>query len=751
MPQSGLSHLAATLRRLSGMPPREIAHRVRERVRSEAERRGLAEHAEAPRNFKSYLTSHAARRFYRGAVEPVGELARSAFPHWLERAVEEADQLCGHRVELLNLGPVGLGPEIDWHRDPVTGYIWPRRFWADYRLEGGPAGVDPKVIHELNRQQHLPRLAKAYRWTGDERYAAEAVAQLLGWIGQNPPGEGINWQSSLEIAIRCVSWIWALVLLLPSKALDEASAQRIGDSLFAQVDHVYRYTSRYSSPNTHLIGEAAALFIAGIVFQDQERCGSWLVAGAGLLQREASRQIFDDGVYGELSTYYHCYALDFYLQALILARQNGIGFSRATRTRLDSMLRFLMHVTRPDGSLPLLGDDDGGRALALHQRTYHSFRDALSSGAVLLGRGDFKQQSGEFAEETAWLLGPQSWNAYRCLRGEDPAQHSLYCANAGYSIERSGWGSSDNHLVFDCGGLGMLTGAHAHADSLSVVLYGGGRELLVDPGTFVYNGTPEWRSRFRSTPAHNTVSIDGRDQAAMEGSFHWTAKMGSHAERRTGNGVSYIEARHDGYGPDVTHRRRVLQTPHGYWILLDNFAGRDAHDLRFHFHFGPDVDSSTFEHRTALTEVWSEHARFSLAVCASAAVEPQLVDGWASSGYGEKHPAQALEILVSAALPASAMTFLSCTGVRPAVRQLEMAGRHSVGCSYEHGCFRDIAVLCEPDSEIEIEGFRVRGEFFWFSLRDGVLVKSLSIGAASPHHGDQNVLEEAPCAVFAAS
>ena len=174
--------------------------------------------------------------------------------------MNDAERLCLHEVVLLGYGPLELGREIDWHRDPVTGQIWEQRFWADYRPLHDGEGRDSKIIHELNRHQHLPRLAKAYLLTGDERYASEAVAQLNSWIDQNPPGRGINWQSSLEIAIRTISWLWTIFLLLPSKAFDEASAQRIGDSLFAQLEHVQRYTSVFTSPNTHLIGEAAALY-----------------------------------------------------------------------------------------------------------------------------------------------------------------------------------------------------------------------------------------------------------------------------------------------------------------------------------------------------------------------------------------------------------------------------------------------------------------------------------------------------------
>ena len=389
---------------------------------SELDRIGVGIGAPAARRlrlpFKNYLAGAPARRFYCSHRENLRPFIQKNFPQWIDRAVDEAERLCRHEVTLLGYGPVELGREIDWHRDPVTGQVWERRFWADYRPEHDSAGRDPKIIHELNRHQHLPRLAKAYLLTGDERYAGEAVAQLNSWIDQNPPGLGINWQSSLEIGIRAISWLWTIFPLLPSRSFDEASAQRIGDSLFAQLEHVHRYTSVFSSPNTHLIGEAAALFIAGLVFRDRKRPAVWLRRAAALLTEAAEKQVLDDGVYGELSSCYHCYALDFYLQAIVLAEQNEFHFPEPVPHKVRGMLQFLMHLTRPDGTIPLLGDDDGGRALALDKRNYRSFQDGLCLGAVLFRRGDFKHQAGAFCEEALWLLGEDAWEIYRQLESQ---------------------------------------------------------------------------------------------------------------------------------------------------------------------------------------------------------------------------------------------------------------------------------------------------------------------------------------------
>jgi hypothetical protein len=76
--------------------------------------------------------------------------------------------------------------------------------------------------------------------------------------------------------------------------------------LFAQLDQIYRYPSVYSSPNTHLIGEAAALFIAGVLFRELPRSVHWREFASKVLIGEMQRQVSGDGVYCELSSYYHC-------------------------------------------------------------------------------------------------------------------------------------------------------------------------------------------------------------------------------------------------------------------------------------------------------------------------------------------------------------------------------------------------------------------------------------------------------------
>jgi hypothetical protein len=744
--------------RLRSMDSDELWHRVRQRWQIEMDRvrfhsplarredpalRSLLENHSL--SMKSLLQAGPAQRFYAAAAarqrERMAGFVTHHFPEWLKRTIQEAERLCAHQIDLLGLRGVKLDPKIDWMRDPVSGYQWPRRFWANYDL-GNTRSCDSKVVHELNRHQHLPRLAKAFFLTGDERYAREAIAQIESWIDQNPPGCGINWQSSLEIAIRAISWMWTVFLLLSSHSLDENAARRIAGSLFRQLEHVYRYPSTYTSPNTHLIGEAAALFMGGLVFSEHPLANQWRSFGAATLVNEMARQVSSEGVYREASSYYHCYTTDFYVQTLSLARANRFQFPDWMWRRVSQMLEYVLHLSRPDGSLPLVGDDDGGRALAFSRSDYSSYRDGLSCGAVLFGRSDFKYAAHSFCEETLWLLGQDSFNVFESLNGRPSnALHRFY-PESGCFIQRSDPGPAASHLVFDCGNLGMLSGGHGHADALSFTLFAQGTELLIDPGTSVYNCAPQWRDYFRSTRAHNTVVVDGCDQSTPAGTFSWKHKAGSRLlDSRNLPGVDYIDGEHDGYAldRDIVHRRRLLFVRPDYWIVLDQLEGRGQHTFDFLHHFAPGAQLFVLgdESRGDVDcRVLCGPASLHLYMYASAPVRTEAVcgqvdpiQGWASSRYGQRQSSPMLSASVESAAPVSMMTFLTPTSDPSDSRRLGGLGANVIAASLRDRENDDVCVFSPESQEVHVQDYAMRGELFWLRTQEGLLRQVIAINA----------------------
>ena len=68
-------------------------------------------------------------------------------------------------------------------------------------------------------------------------------------------------------------------------------------------------------------------------------------------------------------------------------------------------------------------------------------------------------------------------------------------------------------MTVRCGEIGQNgNGGHAHNDQLSITLRIDGKDIIVDPGTYLYTPLPERRNAFRSTTAHFTVQKDGAEQ-----------------------------------------------------------------------------------------------------------------------------------------------------------------------------------------------------------------------------------------------
>lgn len=757
----------STLTRLRSMPAREIGYRLRERLQIEAERIRLhlapghtldtGSHPEAYCRGSLALAFDA--RFYISPSDRVTirRFVEDHFPEWLEKATTEAEDLCRHRMELLGYEPVELGPKIQWHRDPITGTEWPRRFWADYDPVHDTSCGDPKLVHELNRHQHLPRLGKAFFLTGDERFAGEAIAQMLDWIEQNPVGTGINWQSSLEISIRALSWLWTICFVVDADSLTEKAAKCICSSLVEQMRHVYHYPSIYSSPNTHLIGEAAVLFItghllSGTTLAEDGEAARWRDFGFETLTREIEHQVLEDGTHCELSAYYHCYAADFFLQAMLLVRGSRFDFPKESWSAIEKMLEFVMSISSPDGTIPQLGDDDGGRTLALDQRNYRSYLDGLSIGSVVFGRADFKRQARRFHEEAYWLLGRGEWLAWLKVPSTAPSERGRTFSDAGYIVQRSGWESTDSHLVFDCGGLGLPTGGHGHADALSVVMSANGRPTLVDPGTLLYNGAPEWRNFFRSTRAHNTVVVDGQDQSQTGGTFQWQSRATTRQCRQFASGnLEYVEAEHYGYErltQPVTHKRRVLYSHPGYWVIVDELTGQGTHNFDFLYHFSPYVGLAVSAPSGAPVQVYGDDVQLFLdartALNARFVVgEEAPIQGWMSPQYGAIRPAQALCASVECGVPLQAATVIA-TSANTIIRREEIPGC-ALSYSITTGSDKDLIIV--PDGQsVQTSGLQLRGELFWLRTRRGLPKQLLGIGVEQIIHNavNEKVLFDAP-------
>jgi len=570
---------------------------------------------------------------------------RDRWPQSESQLVERADAIVDGKFDLLGFRSISFGDPIDWHLEPISGKRVPVVHWSRLDFLDVDVAGDKKIIWELNRHQYFSTLGQAYWLTGDERYATTFTEHLESWMDANPPKLGINWASSLEVAFRSISWLWGFYFFKSSSSLTAETFERAWKFLYLNARHLESYLSTYFSPNTHLTGEALGLFFLGTLLPEFKEAKRWRELGSRILIEQLPAHVKGDGVYFEQSSYYHRYTADFYLHFLLLSRANNFALPSQVEESLVKLLDHLMYITRPDGTTPLFGDDDGGRLTMLDDRATDDFRGTLAVGSVVFNRGDYKFVAENAAETLLWLMGVNGLGRFDCLAAAQPAQTSKAFVDGGYFVMRDGWTDNANYLLFDCGPHGSLNCGHAHADALSFDLASNGRTTLTDPGTYTYTGSKEFRDWFRSSHAHNTVTVDDESSSVPNGPFSWRTKARCSLLRWISEErFDFVSGEHDGFlrlPSPVILRREVLFLKRDYWIIRDVLDSSNQHrlDVRFHYDCQPDAQST-------------------LAIHCFGAGESVEEEAFVSHCYGQKQPAKVIRFSATFEAGGDVVTFL---------------------------------------------------------------------------------------------
>ena len=553
---------------------------------------------EWPHTCDESIAADVIRRLHEGqsrcVINPrlasvVREQILRRFPDASADAAMRGDRLLAGQHDLLGYRGLKIS---DWHSDPVHHRRAPLVCWADVPYLDPSIG-DHKIIWELNRHQYFLQLGRAYWLTGDPRYAHGIVDQVDSWLEANPPLTGINWASMLEIGFRTISWTMAIHFLAGTADVRFPSGRCLA-ALERQLKHLEEHLSYYFSPNTHLTGEALALYVVGHAFPELDSSGRWIETGRRILLREIDRQILRDGGHVERSMHYQRYTLDFYLLALLTARRAGdVHAEHAFGDAAGRLADFTYGIADDKGCLPLIGDDDGGMLWPVTGRDCVDVRDSLATAAVVLNRPHLARWG--LQEEIFWMATREAIafvNHEKEVGDSRPdfGPGSQTFPDTGYVVMRS----ADDHAVLDAGAHGYMNGGHAHADALSLTLSIGGRPLLIDPGTATYTMDSQLRNRMRGSVNHNTVCLDGSPQSIPADPFHWATAADAHLHAsRHSACFDWAEATHEGYAP-VQHRRSVIRADGSGWLVVDEIRGTacgddsDAiHSAATHWHFHP--------------------------------------------------------------------------------------------------------------------------------------------------------------------
>jgi hypothetical protein len=615
----GMERVLWYVNRLRCMTPAEIRHRMLRAFAMRAERWGL-------------VGSQAI---------PAPDLAR-AFRPWIHVPVKVA----------------ALGSPPRWNCDPKTGVEAPLIFGKllDYR---NPRRVgDIKYLWELNRHLHVVTLAQGYALSGDARYFGVIRHHLESWFEDCPYGMGPNWSSALEMGIRLINWsvAWQLLGGASSPVFQDGEGARFRrrwlDAVYQHAQFIHGHFSLYSSANNHLIGEAAGLFIAALTWPYWLHARTWLAEAKVILEREALLQNAPDGVNREQAVSYQQFGLDLLLLPLLAGRANGKRLSAAYESRIEAMIEYLASIMDAGGNVPMFGDSDDAQLVGLAQSEgYCSYRSLFATGAILFRRADFKAKAGKLDDKTRWLFGESADSAFEQLDGAHvqlPVRRAF--THGGYYILGCGFETENEiRLIADAGPLGYQTiAAHGHADALAFTLSVGGKEFIIDPGTYAYHTQGPWRRYFRGTAAHNTLCVDGMDQSQSGGNFMWLRK--AHARCTLwwpSDERDVFEGWHDGYTqlPDpVVHRRRLsLEKGTRRVLIEDTLQMSGVHEIELFFHCSEQCQVDPTPDGYAVSQGGKTlFLRLPQAAKASAQVyygSIAPIRGWVSRRYDDKRPA----------------------------------------------------------------------------------------------------------------
>lgn len=465
---------------------------------------------------------------------------------------ENARRLQDKSIRLLNRD-VFLGNPTNWNPPDTT------RLWR-YNL------------HYFNYALDLALLAK---WKNDGASAALLQRLLRDWIANNAIGEGVGWHS-YPVARRIVNWIQASGLV-PSQLwfpnAEEESSWLV--SLWQQTRYLEDHLE-FDCLGNHLLANGKALIFAGVFFG----AADWYKLGERILLEGLREQILEDGGHEERSPMYHSIVLQDYLEVVLLLHLNGKDFPRWVRGHLIAMADFLDGLRHPDGEIPLFADSAFGIArrpddlLAAAERVLgirERWRDVRPGPyCVLLGLAEAEDQDTSHAPPT----GARSWSAtgYVALPGAFPG----------------------DQLIIDAKPIGPPhLPAHGHCSLFSYELSLEGKRIIVDSGVEEYQAGA-WRNYWRSTRAHNTVTVDGAEQAEIWASFRAGQRTRLLESVLIRNKSSVLFAgRHGGFvgqREPTPHRRIIATLRGGYWLVLDEVGGNGRHRVESFLHFAPKTE-----------------------------------------------------------------------------------------------------------------------------------------------------------------
>lgn len=453
-------------------------------------------------------------------------------------AIEIANNICNNIIPTIS--SINVGFNGDWDL-----------FGEEYRL----------VSFRLNSFRWLLDLSDAYKITGDDEYIEKGFELIDDWINKN--GEKISgdkWNAYV-IADRIMNWIGFC-------SEYGRNTEKVNSAIFSQAQEL-KDSIEFQLGANHLLSEAKALVYAGIYLQNQDLSSY----GKRVLISEAKVQFLEDGGHYERSVSYHVESLQQYFETYIALKICEDKEACEFVSIMELPFVFLNDMIGVDGRIPLFND-------AAYDYPFFDATDFLSV-AELIYSEPINGRKGIYYNRW-FLIDKQNekidWIGNSFYKSTGYIHYKFLVGSEKYSFFMD---------VADCGPDENL--GHAHADALNFLLCSENKQIFVDSGVFTYKPGKE-RDDCRSTKAHNTLEIDGKDNAEVWAAFRVAKRGHTKVIDYSSNENLFVKAYYDGYtkitNPPVKQYRSIVINDEAI-ELIDEIEGKGVHSVIARFHIGP--------------------------------------------------------------------------------------------------------------------------------------------------------------------
>ena len=333
------------------------------------------------------------------------------------------------------------------------------------------------------------------------------------------------------ISLRGLSWIKFLTKY-------QIKDKKIDNSLYAQY-YILLDNLEYHLLGNHLLENGFSLLFGAYYFKDETLYNK----AKEILKEELDEQVLEDGGHFELSPMYHQLMLFRVLDSINLLQNNlwkDQELLELLSSKAEIMLGWLENTTYKDGSIPLLNDSANHIAPTSKELFEYAKRLKIKTIHKKL------KESG-----------------YRKIL------HDRY------------------ELIVDVGEIGAsYIPGHAHADTFNFELHIDQNPFLVDSGLSTYETNP-LRELERSSKAHNTVVINGKNQSDIWGGF----RVGNRANILfLEENKNTIKAMHNGYKNINIYHQRIFKTDSNNLYIEDIIKSEKTdYTAIAYFHFHPNI------------------------------------------------------------------------------------------------------------------------------------------------------------------